>query len=154
MTYNKAAWEGRKPLVAPLAKDIDLGSIVWEKAPDDADYTPRGGMVVAGRADTETGERVVTILTERARGGRPVCHTFELATSQLDPALTEPPSTGKLHRYVRGICAHVGAARDAHVAGFDRTLLVDHAMTLLYVLDEMAQDAAMAAAQAREGRAS
>ena len=151
--FDRDVWEGRKPLVAPLTRDIDLGSVVWEKAPDDADYERRGGMVVAGRPDTETGERLVTILTGKSKHGRRVCNTFELATSRLDPALTEPPDFTKLHRVVREICAHVGAAPNAYVKDFDRTL-IDHAMTLLGVLDEMAFDASLAAERAREGRAS
>jgi hypothetical protein len=67
--FNRAAWFGEKPLVAPLHQPYDVGDIVSCREPVDADGFPTIRGIVLDVESNDDGEAYVTIAREVARRG-------------------------------------------------------------------------------------
>jgi hypothetical protein len=120
--FDRQVWEGEKPLVEPAVEVIEVGSIVWERAPEDSSFEKRGGIVINAKT-SEDGERTLTILRASKRGGKFTVHTFDLDASSVDRAMVERRSPHRMHRAARQICRALGESQNVTVAGFDRYLL-------------------------------
>lgn len=125
MTFNRGAWDGDKPLVAPADTPIEFGSVVWTRSDDAPGDSPRaGGIVVSRRPNPDTGELVVTVLVKSNGGGGKIrIGTVEFDASRLDPQVMEPPNAPKMHRVAREIFQFLGQRKGGFVAGFDWWLL-------------------------------
>lgn len=134
--YNKAAWEGTKPLVAPLPTTFDVDSVCWEKGRDEpGDSVRRGGFVVARTVDPDTGEFAVKVLQNSKASGRLELHVVEIDGNDLDSRDVQPPEASRNHRIARLLCSYVGG-RGGYVRGFDRWC-VELAMSLLLRADDI-----------------
>lgn len=135
---NRRAWFGEQQLTHhdPHAP-IDVGSVVWEKTPeqmhaerqgeptpsDTANTERRGGIVVRVFTDPDTGEQMVTILEGRKRQGRFDVWTWTVAAGDVDRQLIETPSQRRMHQAARQICRALGERPAAYLSGVDRYLL-------------------------------
>lgn len=120
--FDRAVWDGQKPIVEPAPETIDIGCVVWEQAPEDSSFEKRGGIVVATKVNDD-GERTLTILRASKRGGKFTVHTFDLDASSVDGSMVERRSPHRLHRAARQICRALGESQNVAIAGFDRYLL-------------------------------
>lgn len=94
-------------LPQPVGGRPEVGAIVWERRPDEADHQRRGGMVV----DPPDEHGTVLCLQLGKRRNETVLHPTRLAVRDLDPAMAEPASRAKMATYAAGICAALGAER-------------------------------------------
>lgn len=139
--FDRDVWEGRKPMVKPAEpRYIEIGDVVWEKVPEDTTYDVRGGMVVGSRVNDD-GERVFRVVDQKKRGGAYTIVSFELAASNIDPALVESRSIRRFHRLAREICKALGERTGAHIEGHDRWLL-EVAGGVVVLADEMVAEEA------------
>lgn len=92
------------------AEQVAVGAYVFEKAPPEATYSPRCGVVVDYGLDGE-GEPVVVVLRERANNGKLTVSAATLRVADLDPAATSPPVTSKLHQAARALCRAIADRR-------------------------------------------
>lgn len=127
--FNAAAWNGTRPLVAPMPTPLTIGTVVWERndMADDPESKAerRGGVIIARRVDPGTGEvEQVSVLRGQVRQGAYTVHRVDLAVADLDPALSQPPTVDKIEATARAICRHLGDHwRARRFSGFDRWLL-------------------------------
>ena len=150
MTFNRDAWEGRKPLVEPMPTTIDIGCVVWEQAPDDSTLERNGGIVVGKKIDEDTGEMTVKILKARTRNGTFSVYTIDMDASKIDRQLIEPVSVGKLTRAARQICRAMGERQTAEFVGVDLWML-ETAGGLAYQARDIRDDAQRARAEHKWG---
>lgn len=109
---TRDVWEGRKPIVSPEARRIgalalvEIGMRVFEAAPDESDYDPRGGVCVAidERVDPETGEVERTFTTVRLAGRLIVRRVHE---SDVRSWSVEIPGSGELAPLIGALCGEV-----------------------------------------------
>lgn len=134
---NRAAWFGEQQLTRhdPHAP-IDVGSVVWEKSPeqlhaeregldtpaDSINSERRGGIVVRTFGD-DNDELMVTILEGRKRQGRFEVYTWTVPAGDVDRQLIESPSQRRMHQAARQICRALGERPAAYLSGIDRYLL-------------------------------
>lgn len=123
--FNKEAWAGTKPLVAPLKLTVAEGAVVWEKGRDEPGDSERfGGLVVARKIDHDTGElESVTFVKASKRSGRFTVSSHEMRAGDIDPTTIQPPSSSRLHRVAREIFRYLGDRPAGYITGFDRWLM-------------------------------
>ena len=136
--FNRAAWDGEKPLVEPIPSTIDIGSVVWTRSEYGPHDSPRiGGMVVRRRIDTDTGElETVTVITKTRADGQFRIASVDLNAADLDPNAMQPPTPHRLHRVAREICLFLGGRASGYITGWDRWLL-ETAGGLVALADEL-----------------
>lgn len=157
MSFNRAAWEGKKPLVEPMPAPLEVGALCWERRDDDSDLERRGGCIVARTIDRDTGVvESVTVVDGTRRHGRFEMRRFELAADSIDRDTVEPVTRDRLSRTIVGCCGHVweqlGSGRvTRRLKPFERWLLA-----VAVDLDRLAaeMDAADSAAQRQHKEAS
>lgn len=93
--------------------ELEIGSMVWERAAPEANHDRRGGMVVDMARDETTGAMLVIVAVTGRERNRPTIATLALDAARIDDTLTEPPSTARRMRMARDICAAlaVGGAK-------------------------------------------
>lgn len=149
--FDPARWAGEQPLVPHPPVPIELGTVVWEKTPeqrhveretgdvveDSGDNTieRRGGIVVKIAMDPETGERKVSVLQGRKRQSRFEVFLVELDASDVDGYTLEARSARRMHHAARQILRALGERTSAFIAGHDRHLL-ELAVGLVVVCEE------------------
>ena len=133
--FDPDVWNGTKPMVAPMCEPIQVGSVVWEQAPEEADHDRRGGIVAATAVD-DNGERVLTVLTATNRTGRFTVRSYPLPASEVDGDTIEPPTAHRLHQAARQICRSLGDPRAGLITGWHRWLL-ECAVGFVVLADEI-----------------
>lgn len=94
-------------LPEPIGGRPDIGCVVWERRPDEADHDRRGGMVV----DPPDEHGTVLCVQIGQRRGAAFLHVARLAVRELDPAMAEPANRAKMAATAQGICRALGAGR-------------------------------------------
>lgn len=83
--------------------EVELGTIVWERAPAEADYQARGGPVV----DVLPGAVLVAVCGRER--GKATIRAQRLEFSQLAEELTQPTNGPKRWALARHICEALGS---------------------------------------------
>lgn len=137
--FDRDVWNGTKAMVAPMREPIQVGSVVWEQAPFDADHDRRGGIVAAAAVD-DNGERILTVLHATNRNGHFVVNSYPLPAGEVDSATIEAPTAHRLHQAARQICRSLGDHRaNGYIAGWHRWLL-ECAVGFVVLADEIRRD--------------
>ncbi len=134
--FNREAWNGTAPLVAPMPDTIEVGSVIWSKHPDgpDVNHDPIGGIVVARKVDAD-GEATYTVVRASKKSGQFRVTSHQLSASEVDGSIVEPVTDHRLHRAARQICRALGEQQGGFIAGFDRWLL-ETAVELVVTAEE------------------
>ena len=128
-TWNRDAWEGRKPLTAQTVEfDFDtiaLAGVVFEKKPEglDVNFEPRGGVVVKKGVDEATGQPWVELLNTKGTAARLQIVRFRLYVSEIGEY--QPPTRRWAHGTARRICRAIGGPTDAaYLTAFEQEALL------------------------------
>lgn len=113
--FNRAAWEGTKPLVEPLEhRPVAPGDTVAAKTPVDADGQPTIRGTVTDVRVTPDGEQVVTVVVTTLRHGKYWANAHIVDAGDLDPGWhvqTSPHHRQPAGRAAAQIAVAVGTRR-------------------------------------------